>query len=55
VLNDVSVGNANGSPDGVGAVAPALAAQTEPMALRKKGDAKIKAKLSMPRSRNPGA
>jgi hypothetical protein len=57
VLNDASVGQANGSPDGVDAVAVALvcggasaavAAQAEPVALSTKGDAQIEAKLPMP-------
>jgi hypothetical protein len=58
VLNDASVGNFNGSPDGVDAVAAALVcggvnatvvAQAEPVALSPKGDAQIEAKITMPR------
>ncbi|MBV8615572.1 MAG: hypothetical protein JOY66_17655 [Acetobacteraceae bacterium] len=58
VLNDASVGNANGTPDGVDAVAAALvcggsaaavAAQAEPVALSPKGDAQVEARLTMPR------
>jgi hypothetical protein len=59
VLNDASVGSANGSPDGVDAVVAALVchatggasvvAQTEPVALSAKGDAKINAKLDLPK------
>jgi hypothetical protein len=58
VLNDTSVGDANGTPDGVDAVAAAVicsgpngaavAAQTEPVPLSKAGDAKIEAKVSLP-------
>ena len=58
VLNDASVGEFNGTPDGVDAVAAAVlchgpdglkvAAQTEPVPLSKKGDAKIKTKVSVP-------
>jgi hypothetical protein len=58
VLNDASTGQSNGTPDGVDAVAaavicngpsgPAVAAQTDAMPLSKKGDAKIKAKVSLP-------
>jgi hypothetical protein len=57
VLNDASVGQFNGSPDGVDAVAAAVicggsnaavAAQAEPMTLSPKGDAQIEAKLTMP-------
>jgi len=56
VLNDESTGQYNGTPDGVDAIAAAvlcdgkLAAQTEPMALSKTGDAKISAKVSVPDS-----
>lgn len=59
VLNDTSVGEYNGTPDGVDAVAAAVlcngpdglkvVAQTEPAPLSKKGDAKIKAKVSLPK------
>lgn len=59
VLNDTTVGEFNGTPDGVDAVAAAVlcngpdglkvVAQTEPVALSKKGDAKIKAKVSLPK------
>lgn len=55
VLNDASVGSANGSPDGVDAVAVALvcdgtvAAQTQPVVLRPKGDARIEAQLQVPK------
>jgi hypothetical protein len=58
VLNDASTGQFNGSPDGVDAVAVAVvcgtgadakvAAQAEPVALSKTGDATISAKLAMP-------
>jgi hypothetical protein len=58
VLDDPSTGEFNGTPDGVDAVALALlcagpdghkvAAQTEPVPLSKKGDAQIRAKLSLP-------
>ena len=58
VLNDTSVGEFNGTPDGVDAVAAAVicngpsgaavAAQTDAMPLNKKGDAKVEAKLSLP-------
>ena len=58
VLNDASVGNANGSPDGVDAVALAIicggkngtvAAQTDPTTLSQKGDARVEATLSVPK------
>lgn len=59
VLNDATVGEYNGTPDGVDAVAAAVlcngpdglkvVAQTEPAPLSKKGDAKIKAKVSLPK------
>ena len=54
VLNDNSVGEFNGTPDGVDAIAIALvcdgkvAAQTEPVSLSKEGDAKVNAKLTVP-------
>ena len=58
VLNDVSVGEYNGTPDGVDAVAAAVichgpsgaavAAQTDAMPLSKTGDVKIKATVSLP-------
>jgi hypothetical protein len=57
VLNDASTGSANGTPDGVDAVAIALicgagssatvAAQTDAVAFGKQGDASIDAKLSL--------
>lgn len=60
VLNDTTVGEYNGTPDGVDAVAAAVlcngpgglkvVAQTEPVPLSKTGDAKIKAKVSLPKS-----
>jgi hypothetical protein len=56
VLNDASVGQANGTPDGVDAVAVAVicggtvAAQTEPMALSKTGDAHVEASVQVPQS-----
>lgn len=60
VLNDTTVGEFNGTPDGVDAVAAAVlcngpgglkvVAQTEPVPLSKTGDAKIKAKVSLPKS-----
>lgn len=59
VLNDTTVGEFNGTPDGVDAVAAAVlchgpnglkvVAQTEPVPLSKTGDAKIKAKVSLPK------
>ncbi|MEO8038351.1 MAG: hypothetical protein ABI794_06245 [Betaproteobacteria bacterium] len=58
VLNDTTVGEFNGTPDGVDAVAAAVlchgpdglkvVAQTEAVPLSKKGDAKIKAKVAVP-------
>ena len=57
VLNDASVGSADGTPDGVDAVAAALVcggsnaavvAQAEPVTLSPKGDAHIEARLTMP-------
>ena len=58
VLNDASTGDANGTPDGVDAVAAAVicngpagaavVAQTEPAPLSKSGEAKIKAKVDLP-------
>lgn len=58
VLNDTTVGEYNGTPDGVDAVAaavicqgpngPAVAAQTEAMPLSKTGDVKIKVTVSLP-------
>jgi hypothetical protein len=54
VLDDVSVGDANGSPDGVDAIAVAVlcggkvAAQAEPVPLSKQGDAKFAGKLALP-------
>jgi hypothetical protein len=56
VLNDASVGQFNGTPDGVDAVAVAVvcggtvAAQTEPAALSKTGDAHIATTVSLPKS-----
>jgi hypothetical protein len=56
VLNDASVGQFNGSPDGVDAVAVAVvcggkvAAQSEPVLLSKEGNAVINAKLAMPQT-----
>lgn len=56
VLNDPSVGEFNGTPDGVGNVVGAVvcggtvAAQTKWVALAKNGNAKIKAKLKLPSS-----
>jgi hypothetical protein len=56
VLNDESVGEFNGTPDGVGHVVGAVlcsgmvAAQTEWVALAKNGDVKVKAKLKLPAS-----
>lgn len=57
VLNDTTVGQYNGTPDGVDAVAaavictgpsgPAVAAQTDAMPLSKTGDAHIKATVSL--------
>jgi hypothetical protein len=58
VLNDASTGEFNGTPDGVDGVAAAVichgpsgaavAAQTDVVPLSKKGDAKVKAKVSLP-------
>ena len=58
VLNDTSVGEFNGTPDGVTGVAAAVicsgsagesvAAQTDVAPLSKKGDAKISAKVALP-------
>ncbi|MEX0958978.1 MAG: hypothetical protein WDZ63_06780 [Burkholderiales bacterium] len=58
VLNDVTVGEYNGTPDGVDAVAaavvcngpsgPAVAAQTAPVTLSQSGDAKVKTRVSLP-------
>lgn len=58
VLNDTTVGEYNGTPDGVDAVAaavicqgpggPSVAAQTDAMPLSKTGDVKIKATVSLP-------
>lgn len=58
VLNDTTVGEYNGTPDGVDAVAaavicqgpggPAIAAQTDAIPLSKNGDVKIKATVSLP-------
>jgi hypothetical protein len=59
VLNDASVGQYNGSPDGVDAVAAAVvcsgktgsvAAQTEPVTLSQKGDVRIETTVSVPKS-----
>jgi len=58
VLNDASVGQYNGSPDGVDAVAVAVvcngksgtvAAQTEPATLSKNGDVRIDTTVSVPK------
>lgn len=58
VLNDASVGQYNGTPDGVDAVAAAVichgpsgatvAAQLDPVPLSKSGDAKVEGKVSLP-------
>jgi hypothetical protein len=58
VLNDASVGEFNGTPDGVDGVAAAVlctgvgglavAAQTDVVPLSKSGDAKVNAKVSVP-------
>jgi hypothetical protein len=56
VLNDASVGQFNGTPDGVDAVALAVvcggtvAAQTEPVELNKTGDAHIATTVTLPKS-----
>jgi hypothetical protein len=56
VLDDTSVGDANGSPDGVDAVAVAVlcggkvAAQTDPVPLSKQGNAKFAGKLAVPQN-----
>ena len=59
VLNDETTGEYNGTPDGVDAVAAAVvcsgpngaavAAQTDVVPLAKNGDAKISAKVSLPK------
>ena len=55
VLNDTSVGEFNGTPDGVDAIAIALvfdgkvAAQTKPVTLSQKGNATVNAKLTVPK------
>jgi hypothetical protein len=54
VLNDTSTGDANGTADGVDGVAAAVvcggkvAAQTDVVPLSKDGEAKVKAKVSVP-------
>jgi hypothetical protein len=54
VLDDASTGQFNGTPDGVDGVAAAVvcggkvAAQTDVVPLSKTGDAKVKAKVSVP-------
>lgn len=58
VLNDTSVGQYNGTPDGVDAVAAAVichgpsgasvAAQLDPVPLSKNGDATVKGKVDLP-------
>jgi hypothetical protein len=56
VLNDASVGQFNGSPDGVDAVAVALVcggtvvAQSDPVLLSKEGNAVVNAKLAVPQT-----
>jgi hypothetical protein len=56
VLNDASVGQFNGTPDGVDAVAVAIVcggtvgAQTEPVALSKTGDAHVATTVTVPKS-----
>ena len=56
VLDDTSTGVANGSPDGVDAIAVAVlcggrvAAQADPVLLSKQGDAKFEGKLSVPQN-----
>jgi hypothetical protein len=59
VLNDPSVGQYNGSPDGVDAVAAAVvcsgkggsvAAQTDPATLSKNGDVRIDTTVSVPKT-----
>ena len=56
VLNDASTGQFNGTADGVDAVAVAVvcggtvAAQTEPTALSKTGDAHVEASVTVPNS-----
>ena len=59
VLNDTSVGQYNGTPDGVDAVAAAVichgpsgasvAAQLDPVPLSKEGNAKAEGKVSLPK------
>src|SRR5437879_406132 len=59
VLDDTSVGDANGTADGVDAVAVAVlcggkvAAQADPVALTKQGDAKITGTTPVPRGCQP--
>ena len=58
ILNDISTGQANGTPDGVDGVAAAVvcntpsgaevAAQTDVVPLSKEGNAKIKAHVNLP-------
>ena len=56
VLNDTSVGEFNGTRDGVDAIAIALvcdgkvASQTEPVTLSQKGNATVNAKLTVPQT-----
>jgi hypothetical protein len=56
VLDDASVGDANGSPDGVDAIAVAVlcdgrvAAQADPVPLSKQGNAKFAGKLAVPQN-----
>jgi hypothetical protein len=56
VLDDLSVGDANGSPDGVDAIAVAVlcdgkvVAQADPVLLSKQGDAKFAGKLALPQN-----
>lgn len=55
VLDDMSVGDANGTPDGVDAIAIAvlcggkMIAQADPVTLNKQGDATFAGKLSVPK------
>jgi hypothetical protein len=56
VLNDASVGQFNGSPDGVDAIAIAVVcggkvvAQSDPVLLSKEGNAVVNAKLAVPQT-----
>jgi hypothetical protein len=61
VLNDATVGEFNGTPDGVDAVAAAVVcdgkvvAQADPVPLSKAGDARVQAKVKVPAECKGGA